>query len=97
MARASSRWSPAWAPSGRGFYEVMQKIRRCRLRTRAFEWPLARENADRELWTERYHYPTCGDYLRQRSRATQTDADAESEAHAFLIGELGARVRRRLE
>ena len=81
----------------RSFYEVMQHIRRSRMRSGAFEWSLARDIADPELWTERYHCPTWGDYLRQRNRATQRDLEIEAQSQAFHHGSTENRVRRRLE
>jgi len=81
----------------RDFYAAMQEVRRGRLRSGAFEWSLARDIADPELWTERFHCPTWGDFLRQRSRATQSDLANEDRVNAFHIGSTENRVRRRLE
>ncbi len=81
----------------REFYATMQHVRRGKLRSGAFEWSLARDIADPELWTERYHCPTWGDFLRQRSRATQADLNNEQSASAYHIGSHEGRVRRRLE
>ena len=81
----------------REFYATMQDVRRGKLRSGAFEWSLARDIADPELWTERYHCPTWGDFLRQRSRATQADLNNEHAASAYHIGSHEGRVRRRLE
>ena len=81
----------------RDFYNVMRRMQRARLRRGAFNWTLSRDIANPFLWTERYHCPTWGDYLRQRSRFTQGDRDLQAEADAFHIGEMGKRVRRQLE
>lgn len=81
----------------RQFYEVMRMIQRARLRRGAFDWTLSRDISDPSLWTERYHCPTWGDYLRQRSRFTQADSDLQAQADAFHKGERGNRVRRMLE
>lgn len=83
--------------NARDFYGAMQKVRSARLRTGAYEWTLSRDIADPQLWTERFHYPTWGDYLRQRSRRTQADLQVQEEAEAFHIGPTSGRVRRRLE
>jgi len=85
------------APSARDFYAVMQEVRRGRLRSGAFNWSLARDIADPELWTERFLCPTWGDFLRQRSRATQSDLANEALASSFHMGGNDNRVRRRLE
>lgn len=81
----------------RDYYAVMQRIRGWRLRSGGFQWSLARDIADPELWTEQYYCPTWGDYLRQRSRATQNDRELQAVADAFHKGSWEGRVRRRLE
>ena len=81
----------------RQFYEVMQKLQRARARNGAFEWSLARDIADPALWTERFNFPTWGDYLRQRTRFTQADRELQTLADAFNAAAPGNRFRRRLE
>lgn len=81
----------------RRFYDVMLELQRVRLRNGGFEWSISRDIADPALWTERYHLPTWGDYLRLRSRSTQADQDLQARADAFHAGDAGVRVRRRLE
>jgi MFS family permease len=80
----------------REFYDVMQQLRRVRLRTGAFNWILSRDIADRRMWVEQYHLPTWGDYLRQRSRLSETDHESQAKAEAFHLGGV-KRVTRRLE
>lgn len=80
----------------RHFYDVMLKLQRARQRNGAFDWSLARDIADPWAWTERYHCPTWGDYLRLRSRFTHSDRLLQEAADAYHLG--GERnVRRRLE
>ena len=81
----------------RQFYEVMLKVQGVRLRNGAFDWSLSRDIAAPDLWTERYHCPTWGDYLHQRSRFTQADRDLQLRADGFHAPGPGPRVRRRLE
>ena len=81
----------------RDFYAAMQKLRSARLRSGAFGWSVARDIADPELWTEHYHCPTWGDYLRQRDRMTISDRQVEDAANMFHEGSNEGRVRRRLE
>jgi MFS family permease len=81
----------------RRFYEVMLKVQRARLRNGAFDWSIARDIGDPALWTERFHSPTWGDYLRQRSRSTHSDRELQALADAFHTPDSGNRVRRRLE
>ena len=79
------------------FYAVMQQVRSSRMRNGAYGWAIARDIADPELWTERYHCPTWHDYLRQRNRPTQTERDLHVRAIEFHKGPEPVRVRRMLE
>lgn len=81
----------------RPFYAVMQQLRSARTRSGAFEWSLARDISDPELWTERYHCPTWEDYMRQRNRLSANDEKTQERADSFHTGPLTGRVRRRLE
>jgi len=81
----------------RHFYNVMLKLQRARLRNGAFDWSLSRDIADPAAWTERFHFPTWEDYLRQRSRLTHLDRRLQASADAFHRGDHGVRVRRYLE
>src|SRR3546814_19935969 len=54
------------AGQARPFYAAMLNLQNARKRNGPFEWSLARDLADPELWTERYHCPPWGDYLHQR-------------------------------
>lgn len=81
----------------REFYEVMTQVRRSRKRIGAFDWTIARDIENPALWTERYHCPTWGDYLRMRGRYTQPDFDVQAQADAFNRTRPARRVRRRLE
>lgn len=94
---ALGAWLWVQAAEARQFHEVMQKLRRVRLRNGGFDWSIARDIADPALWTERYHLPTWGDYLRLRSRFTQADRELQARADAFHASDAGVRVRRRLE
>lgn len=81
----------------RAFHNVMQEVQLSRQRNGAYGWSIARDIADPELWTERYHCPTWLDYLRQRSRSTQDDRALHRRAIAFHRGVDPIRVRRMLE
>ncbi|MCK1727935.1 MFS transporter [Bradyrhizobium sp. 142] len=81
----------------RAFHNVMQDVRLCRKRNGAYGWSIARDIADPELWTERYHCPTWLDYLRQRNRWTRSERAVDEKATAFHIGPEPVRVRRMLE
>lgn len=83
--------------NARAFHTVMQDVQLYRQRNGAYGWSIARDIADPELWTERYHCPTWLDYLRQRNRGTQSERALDRQANAFHIGPEPARVRRMLE
>jgi hypothetical protein len=79
------------------FYAVMQRIQLSRQRNGAYGWSIARDIADPELWTERYHCPTWHDYLRQRNRSTRSDLALENRALEFHMGPGPVRIHRMLE
>ncbi|MFT4027168.1 MAG: MFS transporter [Novosphingobium sp.] len=81
----------------RQFYAAAQKLQRIRKRNGGFEWSISRDIADPELWIERYHCPTWGDYLRLRDRYTQAELDIQAEVDSFNRQGRGMRVRRMLE
>jgi Transmembrane secretion effector len=83
--------------SARGFHNVMQQVQLSRQRNGAYGWSIARDIADPELWTERYHCPTWLDYLRQRNRSTQSERALHQQAIDFHLGPDPIRVRRMLE
>ena len=79
------------------FYAVMQHVQLSRQRNGAYGWSIARDIADPELWTERFHCPTWHDYLRQRSRSTASERALHVRANEFHIGPEPIRIRRMLE
>lgn len=81
----------------REFYGLMQRIQLSRQRNGAYGWSLARDIADPELWTERYHCPTWLDYLRQRNRPTQAERELTQSAQELHLGPEPVRIRRMLE
>jgi MFS family permease len=81
----------------RAFHNVMQDVQLSRQRNGAYGWSIARDIADPELWTERYHCPTWLDYLRQRNRSTQIERALHLQAIAFHLGPDPIRIRRMLE
>jgi MFS family permease len=83
--------------NARAFHNVMQDVQLSRQRNGAYGWSIARDIADPELWTERYHCPTWLDYLRQRSRSTQSERALHQCAMDFHLGPDPIRVRRMLE
>lgn len=83
--------------NSRAFHNLMLEVQLSRQRNGAYGWSIARDIADPELWTERYHCPTWLDYLRQRNRSTRSERELDRQATAFHIGPKPVRVRRMLE
>ena len=83
--------------NARAFHNVMQDVQLSRQRNGAYGWSIARDIADPELWTERYHCPTWLDYLRQRNRSTQSERALHQRAMDFHLGPDPVRIRRMLE
>jgi MFS family permease len=83
--------------NARAFHNVMQEVQLSRQRNGAYGWSIARDIADPELWTERYHCPTWLDYLRQRNRSTQSERELHQSAMNFHLGLDPVRIRRMLE
>ncbi len=81
----------------RAFHSVMQDVQLSRQRNGAYGWSIARDIADPEAWTERYHCPTWLDYLRQRNRATRSERELYQRASSFHRGPDPVHVRRMLE
>jgi predicted MFS family arabinose efflux permease len=81
----------------RTFHGVMLEVQLSRQRNGAYGWSIARDIADPELWTERYHCPTWLDYLRQRNRSTQSERALHQQAINFHLGPDPVRIRRMLE
>jgi hypothetical protein len=79
------------------FYAVMQHVQLSRQRNGAYGWSMARDIADPQLWTERYHCPTWHDYLRQRSRSAASERGLHLRANEFHMGPEPIRIRRMLE
>ena len=79
------------------FYAVMQHVQLSRQRNGAYGWSIARDIADPQLWTERYHCPTWHDYLRQRSRSTASERALHLRANEFHLGPEPIRIRRMLD
>jgi MFS family permease len=81
----------------RVFYDIMQQVQLNRQRNGAYGWSIARDVADPELWTERYHCPTWHDYLRQRMRPTDAERAVQRSATDMHKGPEPVRIRRMLE
>jgi MFS family permease len=74
--------------NARAFHGVMQDVQLSRQRNGAYGWSIARDIADPELWTERYHCPTWLDFLRQRNRSTQSERALYQRAATIIWGRI---------
>ena len=83
--------------AARPFYRLMQELQLARHRNGAYDWTLARDIADPDLWVESYSCPTWLDYLRQRSRTTQDEWELRQRAREFHVSAEPIRISRRLE
>ncbi len=81
----------------RSFYDAMQHLQRVRLRNGSFNCSLSRDIVDPQIWTERFQFPTWGDYLRARDRYTQTDLQAQILVDSYMVAGSEKILRRRLE
>lgn len=81
----------------REFYGLMLQVQLSRQRNGAYGWSIARDIANDELWTERYHCPTWMDYLRMRSRSTIGDRELYARVDQFHLGGEPVLVHRMLE
>ena len=81
----------------RAFYSVMLQVQATRQRNGAYDWSIARDITDPELWIERYHCPTWLDFLRQRNRSTQSERDLHLKAIGFHLGPEPIKIHRMLE
>ena len=85
----------------RVFYAVMQHVQLSRQRSGAYGWSIARDLADPEPWTERYHCPTWHDYLpgseadrrRRSAHCTSTPTNSMLARNPSGLANVGAPCR----
>jgi MFS family permease len=76
----------------RTFYRDLQKVERARHRNGGYNWSIARDAAEPEIWVERFQCPTWLDYLHQRSRTTVDDRALDTALNPYRTD-----IRRYLE
>ena len=79
------------------FLAVMARRRRMRIRDGAKQWALLRDLHNPEQWSESYHVPTWGEYVRHNERRTQSDAEIYDRLRALHRGDGGPVVHRMIE
>jgi MFS family permease len=79
------------------FLSAMSKRRRIRIRDGAQHWTLLRDLENPEHWSESYHVPTWGEYVRHNERRTQADAEISDQLTALHRGPERPQVHRMIE
>lgn len=79
------------------FLATMSERRRVRIRDGAKQWALLRDLHKPEHWSESYHVPTWGEYVRLNERRTNADADFSDRLKQLHRGKEPPIVRRMIE
>ncbi len=79
------------------FLAAMSQRRRVRIRDGAQQWSLLRDLQHPEQWSESYHVPTWGEYVRHNQRRTQSDAELSDLLRELHRGPGGPTVHRMIE
>ncbi|MCB1312679.1 MAG: MFS transporter [Sedimentitalea sp.] len=79
------------------FLAAMSQRRRIRIRDGAQQWVLLRDLENPEQWSESYHVPTWGEYVRHNERRTHADAEVSDRLRALHRGPGSPRVHRMIE
>lgn len=79
------------------FLTVMSQRRRVRIRDGAQRWALLRDLHNPEHWSESYHVPTWGEYVRHNERRTNADTALGERLRALHRGEGAPLVHRMIE
>lgn len=79
------------------FLVAMSQLRRVRIRDGAQQWALLRDLHHPQHWSESYHVPTWGEYIRHNERRTNADAALSDELRRLHRGEGSPVVHRMIE
>jgi len=79
------------------FLAAMSQRRRVRIRDGAQQWALLRDLHEPEHWSESYHVPTWGEYVRHNERRTNADAELSDRLRKLHCGQGSPVVRRMIE
>tara|TARA_R110002049_G_scaffold188402_2_gene356844 strand:+ start:51450 stop:53024 length:1575 start_codon:yes stop_codon:yes gene_type:complete len=79
------------------FLAAMSLRRRVRIRDGAQQWALLRDLHLPEHWSESYHVPTWGEYVRHNERRTNADAELSDRIRRLHRGPGGPTVHRMIE
>jgi MFS family permease len=75
------------------FVKAMQRLRRQRMRTGAFQWGLFNDAADQTRFVETFLSESWAEHARQHLRVTNADRELELEIAAMLLGNVRPVVR----
>lgn len=79
------------------FLATMSQRRHVRIRDGAQQWALLRDLHKPERWSESYHVPTWGEYVRHNERRTNADADLSDRLRQLHRGKEPPLVHRMIE
>ncbi len=79
------------------FLAAMSQRRRIRIRDGAQQWALLRDLHHPEHWSESYHVPTWGEYVRHNERRTNADSSISERLRQLHRGEGKPVVHRMIE
>ena len=79
------------------FLAAMSLRRRVRIRDGAQQWALLRDLHHPEHWSESYHVPTWGEYVRHNERRTQADQELSDQIRGLHRGDAPPQVHRMIE
>ncbi|UOA26434.1 MFS transporter [Pseudosulfitobacter sp. DSM 107133] len=79
------------------FLAAMSLRRRVRIRDGAQQWALLRDLHQPDHWSESYHVPTWGEYVRHNERRTNADAALSDRLQKLHRGDGGPTVHRMIE
>lgn len=79
------------------FLAAMRQRRRVRIRDGAQQWALLRDLHEPEHWSESYHMPTWGEYVRHNERRTNADAELSEILRCLHRGPKSPVVHRMIE
>ncbi|MFT6676252.1 MAG: MFS family permease [Sulfitobacter sp.] len=79
------------------FLAAMSQRRRVRIRDGAQQWALLRDLHQPDHWSESYHVPTWGEYVRHNERRTNADAELSNRLRLLHRGSGSPTVHRMIE
>ncbi|MEZ5947373.1 MAG: MFS transporter, partial [Hyphomonas sp.] len=79
------------------FLAAMNESRRVRLRDGAWQWALARDLSDPDVWIEKFRFSRWMDYVLHNERRTHTDSENLKLIQSLHRGDWPPHIARLLE